>query len=251
MALAARLVAIVAVVAVLPGQPVLEPGASVLAQVERLGMTDHGKGLYLASEPEILPENEFRLACPADDGTVGFGPMGCYFPAQRKIYIYDVTDPRLDGSEEVTAAHEMLHAAWWGLSEEERARLTPLLEAEVDRLEDPGFRWYMESYFESKPDRRASALHSIAGTQWAAVGDELEHYYAQYFLDRQVVLDLNSLSASVFADLRARAYALADGLAALKAQPVIDSESVSAVDAELDAIYAEIAELERGMNFFG
>ena len=34
--------------------------------------------------------------------------LGCY--ANREISIFNVTDQRLDGIREVTAAHEMLHA---------------------------------------------------------------------------------------------------------------------------------------------
>ncbi len=45
--------------------------------------------------------------------------LGCYNPSSRDIYIYNVTNSELDGVKEVTAAHEMLHAAWERLSESE------------------------------------------------------------------------------------------------------------------------------------
>ncbi len=58
--------------------------------------------------------------------------LGCY--VTQRIYIYDVKDAKLDGIREVTAAHEMLHAAYERMSSSEQTKVNALLEVEYEKL---------------------------------------------------------------------------------------------------------------------
>lgn len=174
-----------------------EPSASLELYVTESGMSDEGKFLFYASNPTIQSNPTFNSTC--SNVEEDFGVLGCYFPSQKTIYLFDVTDDRLAGIEEVVAAHEMLHAAWDRTSAEERARLTPLLEAEAARMkDDPDFATTLEFYAKTEPGERSNELHSIIGTKFSELSPELEEHYAEYFSDRSAVVALHIKSDAVF-----------------------------------------------------
>ena len=146
-----------------------EPDAAVTRYAERSTMTDEGRFLFYASHPAIAAGDDFAVNCSSQLEDVGI--LGCYQHGSQRIYLFDVTDDRLDGIEDVVAAHEMLHAAWDRLSDGERDILAPLLEAEAaTRSADPEFAKTLEYYAEAEPTERLNELHSIIGTEFAALG---------------------------------------------------------------------------------
>ena len=196
-----------------------EPSPAVQAHVERLGLTEHGEFLYYASRPSIQSSPEFADSCPAHEGEEGFGILGCYVRVDKTIYVYDVTDERLDGTEEITAAHEMLHAAWDRLGADERAKMTTLLEAEYEKhSSDTKFSERMAVYARIEPGEHANELHSILGTEVAELSAELEEYYSRYFHDRTAVTSLHASANAVFVALTARTDELVAALDALRAE---------------------------------
>jgi len=212
-----------------------EPTPAVEGHVERLGLTEHGKFLYYASTPSIETSMAFAESCPAHEGEDGFGILGCYVPASKTIYLYDVTDERLDGTEEITAAHEMLHAAWDRIGGDERTRLSALLEAEYEKhSSDEAFKERMAVYARIEPGEHANELHSILGTEVAELGAELEEYYAQYFTDRTAVTSLHASANAVFVDLKARTDELVATMNALRAEIEADYAGYTASTDELN-----------------
>jgi hypothetical protein len=196
-----------------------EPTPAVQAHVERLGLTEHGEFLYYASKPSIQSSPQFAESCPAHEGEDGFGILGCYVRADKTIYVYDVTDERLDGTEEITAAHEMLHAAWDRLSDEERSRISSLLETEYQKhSSDTVFSERMSVYARIEPGEHANELHSIMGTEVAELSPELEEHYARYFTDRAAVTSLHASANAVFVELTARTDELVAAMDALRAE---------------------------------
>lgn len=176
-----------------------EPSADLVQYVERSGLGDEGEFLFFASRPVIASGEDFDNACAARKEGVGI--LGCYRPADKSIVLFDVTDDRLDGIEEVVAAHEMLHAAWDRMSAAEREALDPLLEAEAAKLaDDPAFAETLAFYAETEPGERLNELHSIIGTEFAEVGPELEEHYSLYFEDRAAVVALHEISNAVFVE---------------------------------------------------
>jgi len=189
-----------------------KPATGVVALVERAGMNDYGKFLYLASEPQLDQASEFNTACDRIENTTSI--LGCY--SNYKIYLYNVTDAQLDGIREVTAAHETLHVAYLRLSDNERTNVNKLLEAEYVKLEnDSNFKSLMEFYDRTEPGQRDNELHSVIGTEISDISPELELYYKKYFSDRQKVVSLDEQYSSVFEDLTAKATELATQLNSL------------------------------------
>jgi len=189
-----------------------KPSSEIVGLADRSGMNDYGKFIYFASKPELNLSADFNVACDRIENTTSI--LGCF--SDRKIYLYNVTDPQLDGIREVTATHETLHAAYLRLSATEKDRVNILLENEYAKLENnKDFKSLMEFYDRTEPGQRDNELHSIIGTEVLNVGSELESYYFKYFTDRAKVVALDDKYSSVFNDLSTRASDIATRLNAL------------------------------------
>ncbi len=194
--------------------------------------TIHDKGLFYfyASEPSVEGTQKFNSQCDRKEPTSAI--LGCY--SAERIYIYDVTDPRLDGIREVTASHEMLHAVFERLSEKEKQYLGTLLEAEYAKSHNAELQTRMEYYARAQPGDRINELHSIIGTEIASLGPELETHYKQYFSDRQKVVALHATYQKVFDDLSAQSDTLGAEVSRLR----------EGISAEITTYNAEAARLE-------
>ena len=170
--------------------------AEIVAIADATGMSEEGRLIFLASTPEIDDAEQFNQACRVESE----GTLGCFDGTD--IYIYAVTDPRLQGTIEVTAAHEMLHAAYARLQPDERERVDRLVEEAVAAipLDDPVFR-IMEGY---PADQRPDEWHSRLGTAFGDLPAGLEAHYARYFDDRSLVIALEERSTALLDELQAR-----------------------------------------------
>lgn len=190
--------------------------------VDRAGMNDYGKFIYYASQPTLDATQNFNNECDRVENTTSI--LGCYKDYQ--IYIYNVTDTQLDGIREVTAAHETLHAVFARIDDDEKDRISLLLEAEYKKLEtNTDYSDRMAFYARTEPGERVNELHSVIGTEVDDISAELEQYYSKYFSDRQKVVDLNAKYIGVFKNLQNHANQLADQLNTL-------SQSISETTAQ-------------------
>ncbi|MDR0843488.1 MAG: hypothetical protein LBP68_08745 [Acidobacteriota bacterium] len=184
------------------------PSAEVVEFADRTGMRDLGRQVFFASTPSIDDAEAFNEHCSDIETTMII--LGCHVGG--KIYVFNVRDERIADAKYVTSAHEMLHAAYVRLSEGERAKINNLLEDEYRRAGDSAeFRTVMAEYAQVEPGQRDNELHSILGTEFAALSPELEDYYARYFTDRHKVANMTARYKEVFAKLE-------DGQTKLKAQ---------------------------------
>lgn len=164
------------------------PSETIVDYARVTTMTDEGLFLFLASRPEIAPSAEFDEQCGIEQS---ISAIGCYRPDFRTIFLYDL-GPGFEPVEQVTAAHELLHAVWDRLSNTERAALEPLLEAEAaKRADDPAWIELMEFYAVVEPGERVNELHSFVGSEFSDISPELEAHYARYFEDRSAVVRLS------------------------------------------------------------
>ena len=213
--------------------------STIEGYADRSTMTDEGRFLFFASRPEVAPAGEFDEHCSSQ--LEGVGILGCYQHADKRIYLFDVTDDRLDGIEEVVAAHEMLHAAWDRMSAQERDELGPLLEAAAaTKADDPDFATTLDYYAQAEPGERLNELHSIIGTEFRDAGSALESHYSEYFHDRAALVDLHDSSHAVFQQQQ-------DAIAAIVAQ--LDTLQAG-VDADYAAYNAGYDQLNRDITDF-
>lgn len=199
-----------------------QPTSEILGLANRSAMSDTGKFYFYASHPRIEAASAFNNSCGRKEA--GTAVLGCF--TGRSIYVYDVTNPQLDGMREVTAAHEMLHAAYVRLSGDDKEKINHLLEEEYAKLkDDKEFADRMAFYARTEPGERGNELHSVIGTEVGDVGTALEQYYQRYFTNRSDVVALHSKYAKVFSDLQVQADALSSQLATLEGTIKSQSEA--------------------------
>lgn len=164
-----------------------QPPSSITSLADQTTMTDYGRKLFYVNHPSVADRSTFNTACSSNgEQTI---VLGCYHPIDRGIYIYSVSDTRLNGVEQVTAAHEMLHAAYDRLSSSEKTKINAELQDFYDNNEhDQRIRDTIAAYQKSEPNDVTNEMHSIFGTEASNLPPALETYYKKYFTDREKVV---------------------------------------------------------------
>jgi len=170
------------------------PSARIEAVADRTNMSDEGRKLFYLHDPTLLNKDSFQTSCTVGESTI---VLGCYI-SNQKIYLFDVTEQRLDGLVEVTAAHEMLHAGYDRLSLKEKDRIDKLLAEAYERIDNERLRGIVENYRKRDPGVVNNELHSILGTEYRNLSRDLEEYYSRYFKDRLTVVSLSESYAEEF-----------------------------------------------------
>lgn len=166
-----------------------EPSEVVSNLVSDTGMTPYATQLFYANRPAVESKADFNKHCT--DPSEQVAVLGCFTGNRLGIFLYDVTDERLQGIEQVTAAHEMLHQAYQRLNKKEKTRINGLLQEYHDLKASQALKDKIASYKKSEPDQLQNEMHSIFATEASDLPVELEEYYKQYFADRKKVLALH------------------------------------------------------------
>jgi len=163
-----------------------QPSAQVSGLANSTTMTDAARRYFYINHPAVEDKATFRSNCDKFGETTIV--LGCYQSNMRGIYILSVDDERLEGVEQVTAAHEMLHAAYDRLSKDKKAEVNRWLQDFADnQLQDARVKKILKNYETTEPGQQLNEMHSIFGTEVANLSPQLEQYYRQYFTDRQTV----------------------------------------------------------------
>lgn len=157
---------------------------TIAALSDGASMNDEGERLFYVHYPELLDKQGFAGKCSDNEKT---NILGCYI-SHDKIYIYDVKDQRLSGAKEVTAAHEMLHAAYDRLSNSDKKDLDVLLLKTFNDLNDDKLNKIIDSYRGREGSSVENELHSFLGSEYRNLPGALEEYYKNYFIDRSIVV---------------------------------------------------------------
>src|SRR5262249_17898052 len=119
------------------------------------------------NHPEIDTKNNFSSNCPNNGGEKTV-ILGCYHPDQNGIFVLGVSDPRLDGVMQVTAAHEMLHAEYDRLNSKDRSYVNGLLMDYYEHdLHDQRIQDVIAAYKLSEPNDVVNEMHAVFGTEIA------------------------------------------------------------------------------------
>jgi hypothetical protein len=180
-------------------------------------MTDQSRHDFYVNHPQVQDKAAFNQSCPNNGGEQTI-ILGCYIPPQNGIYVYKVVDSQLNGVEEVTAAHEMLHSAYDRLSSKDRSYVNGLLQAYYSHLQDQRLLDIFAAYKKSEPNDLTNEMHSIFGTEVAKLPPALEIYYRQYFTDRQKVVGYASQYQAAFSSRKGQIAQYDSQLQALKQQ---------------------------------
>lgn len=156
--------------------------------LNNLDLTSKGELVYKASLTEVDDKEKFRLRCPVqrfEQASV----LGCY--GNRRIYVLKVDEEKLNGIEEVTAAHELLHAMFERMDSSERDRVGVLVNELRGNTGDQQTEELINNYQKNLGlgEELNNEMFAIFGTQLKNVGPELEEIYKVYFKDRASIVD--------------------------------------------------------------
>lgn len=175
------------------------------------GMVASMRRLFYVYHPAIEDKTAFNKACRENEQTI---VLGCYVNGQG-IYLLDVTDSRLNGVEQVTAAHESLHAAYARLSSSERKKVDAMTSAYFATATDQRLKDTIELYKKQNSSVVPNELHSILGTEERVLPAELETYYSRYFSDRSKVVSFSEQYEKAFTERKNQIVAYDAQLSAL------------------------------------
>lgn len=202
------------------------PSATIQSLASETTMDDYARKVFYVNHPQIDDKTTFSQSCP--NGSEKTIVLGCYHPGQNGIYLLDVTDQRLNGVEEVTAAHEMLHAAYERLSNQERSYVNGLLmDYYTHDLHDQRIKDTLNAYIQSEPGQLVNEMHSIFGTEVGALPAPLENYYKRYFTDRQKITAYAAQYQSAFTSRQDQIKQYDSQLTNLKSEIASDEDSLN------------------------
>lgn len=171
------------------------PPAAIVAIADEARFSEKGRKLFYVNHPQLQDKATFNQSCTDSEATI---VLGCYI-SHKGIYLYDIDDKRLEGVEEVTAAHEMLHAAYDRLGSSEQRRIDALTQAAFEQVTSERIKNNVEEYRKKDPSVVPNELHSIIATEVRDLDPALEEYYKRYFTDRSVVVGLSEKYENEFA----------------------------------------------------
>lgn len=213
---------------------IFQPTKQVASVETRLKLSSRGKDIFYATQPTVEQKVEFNNNCQSQERTAAI--LGCYY--RDRIYLYDIKNEQLDGTLEVTAAHEMLHAAYQRLNWFERQDVDTMIRSQYAKVRNnQNLKEVMKYYAKAEPGAEINELHSILGTTIAGLDPALEQYYRQYFKDRAAVVELNAAYNKVFGELKSKADELESKIKAAEPQLTAD---LAAYDTDLKQLESDI-----------
>lgn len=181
------------------------PSSTITAIDSRIDLTTRGQQIFYATTPAVEERDAFNTDCQSVERTAAI--LGCY--VRDRIFLYNIQSKELDGALEVTAAHEMLHAAYARLNVFDQAQVDAMINAEYAKIKDnPDIKQEMQYYAQAEPGEEINELHSIIGTTIKDLPANLEQYYARYFTDRAAIVAMNAKYTAVFDEVNQQALTL-------------------------------------------
>jgi hypothetical protein len=221
------------------------PPANVAALATADTMTPTARHMFYVNHPTIDSKTAFVKNC--NFGSEQSIVIGCYHSNQAGIHLLDVSDPRLAGVEQVTAAHEMLHAAYDRLGLKERTRIDALLQAYYDTVTDARIKATIDQYRKTEPSDVVNEMHSIFGTEIATLTPQLETYYSQYFSNRATVTNYAAAYGNEFTSRQQHVATYDAQLTQIKAEIEANTSALSTEQAQLQSFRARL-DNERSTN---
>ena len=176
------------------------PSSEMVEIRDSLGLTTEGEFVFNASQPELSERDEFNANCRPDDAETAI--LGCY--VMENIYVYNIEDEQLKGIKELTAAHELLHAVFARMNDNEK----DALKSDLNKVLKENGEILQEDLSIYPAEERFEELYVRAGTEVKKLPDNLEKHYAKVFKDQDRVVNFYDSYIAVFRRLKAELKAL-------------------------------------------
>jgi len=174
-----------------------KPSSNISALAQETTMTPYAKRLFYAYHPQLDNADQFNTKCNVRPQVI---VLGCTVLGQG-IYIYNVTDPDVNGIVQVTSAYEMLHVGYSMLSAQDRANVDAMVMSAYTSLETkyPFLQTEEQSYLATEGSAAVpNELHSMLGTEVSDLPPALANYYKKYFNNRQAVVNYENMYQGAF-----------------------------------------------------
>lgn len=225
--------------------------ATIVQLADETTMNAYARKVFYVNHPAIDDKVTFNKQCP-DNGGEKTVVLGCYHPNQDGIFLLDVSDSRLSGVEQVTAAHETLHAIYDRLSSRERSYVNGLLMDYYQHdLHDKRILATIAAYKQSEPNDWVNEMHSVFGTEIAQLPMPLEDYYKQYFTDRQKIAAYAAQYQEAFTSREAQVAQDDASLTSMKMQISADETSLQLQDKTIISDQAKLNAMKSSGDFDG
>ena len=186
------------------------PTAEMLKIKNNLKLTSDGEFLFNAVQPVLNTATDFNENCKREESETAV--LGCY--TLGNIYVYNIVDNKLPGIRESTTAHELLHAVWARMSENEKEDLEiTLWQVYKDNLSI--LKEDIDSYDE---DERLEEIFVRAGTEIKRLPKALEEIYVRVFKNQDVVVDFYESYITVFKEIETQTEKLLNEINDLKGE---------------------------------
>lgn len=220
-----------------------QPSSEIARIADETTMTAEGRKLFYVSSPIIEKAQSFNENCRSNQEQTII--LGCYNLSSGKIYIFAVDDHRLQGVEQVTAAHEMLHVAYDRLNDSDKDGINKMIDQYVKLNKNERLESQIELYRKSEPGQYYNELHSIIGTESKNISRELEDYYSRYFSNRDTIVSYSDGYQKVFLDMKSQLDSTDKILKDLKSSIDIDSNNLSNMKQTIDSEIKTMNRLRR------
>ncbi len=220
------------------------PAAAVAQLATETTMNDSTRHLFYVYHPSLDDKTSFAEHCRAGEQTI---VLGCYVSGQG-IYIDNIDDPRLNGVLEVTAAHELLHAAYDRLSSKDKDNVNQLVKQAYANVTDKRLHQTIANYQKQGADIN-DELHSILGTEVRKLPEALEAYYKRYFSNRLAIVAFSEHYEQAFSDRQTTVANYDRQITQLKQQIEDLERSLSSQKQSLDAKRAQLNQYLAAKNY--
>ena len=209
---------------------------------ESLSLSSEGMRIFNAVQPELMERAEFNEKCRELENQSAI--LGCY--TEDRVYVFNIVDDELEGIRELTAAHELLHAVYFRMSESEQVEWGLILnEVYADNLGVLGSE--LAIYDE---DERREELYVRAGTEILDLPEALENHYGRIFENRGEIVKYYEEYIAVFKELEAKIASLYEKTEALEAEINSKTTDYETRAKALNEAAREFNECARVLNCF-
>lgn len=207
-----------------------DPPTRIEKLADETTMNDATRRVFYVNHPELNDKFQFNDNCRTTEESI---ILGCFIN-NNGIYLLDVSEPKLDGVIEVTAAHEVLHAQYERLSSSERENVDKMTSDFFKTIKDKRIKETVENYRKKDPSVVPNELHSILATEVQNLSPELEEYYSQYFENRKKIVDYSQGYEQAFVSLEDEADAIERQLESMRSEIEQNRSQIDALSGDLN-----------------
>ena len=243
------------------------PSAPIADLIEKTSMTAEARTLFLNARPRIEGTADLKGNCSNESGA---HTLGCFLAVKEcqtgglssgcsvntQIHLLQIDRPDAHDLIYVSAAHEMLHAAYEKLPPDDRLQIDRQLEAALPQLDQCRLDTNLGAYADRVGADRMNELHSVLATEFAILPPGLQSHFNRYFANRQLVVSAHDRTLGnreqEICGLQSRLDQLDGQIASLRRQlqQLRSADSVRAYNALVPKINALVRDQNRAADSY-